>query len=365
MRGSGGEVDEVVWSALDRYFAGRCSADEAELVRAWATDPVHAIELSQARQVWEAAAAAPPRFDAEAAVVALRAARAGVRRTDVLPLPRARTPFRAAVVRGTAPSWIGALVAAGIVAAVGVAGWWIGTQALPSHPRPAAEPPMHVYATTRGQRAEVMLVDGTRVWLSVDSRLRVPESYGARSRMVYLEGEGYFAVRHDARHPFAVRTASAIAEDVGTEFLVRAYGGERGATVAVAEGSVSLRPGATDITADSATASARGVTLTPGQMAELDSSGTLTVTPGVDVQAMLGWRDGRLELRRVPLERAAREIERWYDVHIVVPDSALARVSVTASFTNQSLDEVLGVLARTLGARYTRRGDEVRLMSGP
>ena len=80
-----------------------------------------------------------------------------------------------------------------------------------------------------------------RVTLNAGSRLRWRADYGARTREVQLEGEGYFEVRHDGARPFRVHAPGAVAEDLGTRFTVRAYPEGSGVEVAVAEGRVALR----------------------------------------------------------------------------------------------------------------------------
>lgn len=100
------------------------------------------------------------------------------------------------------------------------------------------------YATHVGERRIVLLQDGTRLTLGPLSRVRIAPDYGRRSREVTLNGEAYFAVVHDSRHPFAVLTNNVTITNVGTEFNVRGYNGE--VRVAVAKGEVMIgegRPG--------------------------------------------------------------------------------------------------------------------------
>ena len=74
-----------------------------------------------------------------------------------------------------------------------------------------------------GQRAELVLADGTKVWLNSRSRLTFPGSFGEDTRKVKLDGEGYFAVKSDAEHPFIVETNRYDVRALGTEFNVIAY----------------------------------------------------------------------------------------------------------------------------------------------
>jgi ferric-dicitrate binding protein FerR (iron transport regulator) len=125
--------------------------------------------------------------------------------------------------------------------------------------------------------------------------------------------------------------------------------------VTVGEGKVALGRG---------TERSDGVSLAQGQHGEIDASGFVTVSSGVNIDNELAWRSGRLELRHVPLSRAAHDIGRWYDIEISFADSSLASVPVTASFGSESVDDAMRVLATTLDARYTRQGTQVRLVTG-
>lgn len=336
---------EPDWILVDRYLSGECTPDEAKAIDAWiAMDPSHARLLESMRVVWTEAATPLPQVDEQAAWQAFQARRGEVKR-----------PVRAAVAvpslqlsrtRGTPWMWP---LAAGLLLAAGAAGWWKHTEDV----RLAEAAPPREYITARGQRAEVTLIDGTRVWLSTDTRLEVPQSYGAITRDVTLNGEAYFVVQHDADRPFRVRAGGSVSEDLGTEFDVRAYPGDSEAVVIVASGRVALRP------VESPSVRATATELTRGQMGRLDRSGDVRVVDGVDFAGALAWRQGHLAFEERPLRDVARELERWYDIDIALDDTALSSAPLTASFTNQSADEALAIVAGALGARYTRDGRTV------
>src|SRR5207247_5648605 len=131
----------------------------------------------------------------------------------------------------TATVWPARIAAAVALLVAGAAFW--------SRRSPPAAP--REYATAPGHRAALTLPDGSRVLLSVGTRLLVPRDYGVVVRAVELEGEAYFAVRHDPARPFLVRTEHGTTEDLGTEFDVRAYRDEQSLQVVVATGRVALR----------------------------------------------------------------------------------------------------------------------------
>ena len=210
------------------------------------------------------------------------------------------------------------------------------------------------YATARGQRAEVSLRDGSRVLLSVDTRLRVARDYGVRDRVVDLEGEAYFVVRHDARRPLIVRTPHGIAEDLGTEFGVRAYRREGDLQVIVRAGSVAMRR-----SDDSGPAL---MTLGPGDRGVVDARGRVTLTSEVPLDSYLSWTSGRLVFDDVPLGTVIPQLERWYDLDIQLSDSSLGNERITIVLTTESPDEALSAVARVLNLRVVRAERSVQLV---
>ena len=216
----------------------------------------------------------------------------------------------------------------------------------------AAEPP-RVYATARAQRAEVRLVDGSRVSLAPESRLTVPAAFDGPRREVTLEGEAYFDVVHDTTRPFAVRAREAVVDDIGTRFAVRAYRSERAVRVVVTHGQVQLR-------SRSAPAGS-GALLDPGMLARIDSAGATAVRTGVDTARYVSWRTGRLDFSGTRLGDVAVELGRWYDVDVRLADPALAERRLTARVDGLALARVLDQLAISLDVRVTRRGRTVTL----
>src|SRR5207247_8646090 len=113
----------------------------------------------------------------------------------------------------TATVWPARIAAAVALLVAGAALW--------SRRSPPAPP--REYATAPGQRAALTLPDGSRVLLSVGTRLLVPRDSGVVGRSVQLGGDAYFVVRHDPGRPFLVRTAHGTTGDLGTEVVVSAF----------------------------------------------------------------------------------------------------------------------------------------------
>jgi transmembrane sensor len=213
---------------------------------------------------------------------------------------------------------------------------------------------MRELVAPNGERTTATLADGSRVILNAGSTLRYSADIERGSRDVYLDGEGYFEVTHDAGRPFRVHARHGVAHDLGTRFSVRAYPELARVEVVVAEGRVSLRrdqPAASD-----------SVILAPGQLGRLDQSGPPSVV-SVDTAAFIGWTGGSLVLEGLTLDEVLPQLQRRFDVEIRITDRALASRRVFARFRDESLTQVLDALSLALGARYERSGRVVTLHS--
>lgn len=348
--------DDVPWSLLDRYFSGECTDAEVARVKAWLdADPEHSRLLATIQEVWALSSMPGRRFDVDAAWAAVRA-RAAASQKAPAPTDEDANPLRSAGAAARRQSWrerlaaipLRAVASAALFIAAGVAvlvRWGL---------HDGREPSMHAYATATGQRAELRLSDGTRIVLSAASRIRIPEDYGHDERTVFLDqGEAFFEVRHDASRPFRVLAAGAVAEDLGTEFLVQANAQDSTVQVVVATGAVALR-------ADRAKPT-EGVVLRSRQLGRIDASGGIAVDSGVNIDAYFAWLEGHLSFDQVPLGVVIRDLERWYGVPIRLADPSLAAVPVTASFRDQPFDEIVRVLAAALDIPFTRTAEGVVL----
>lgn len=330
-----------MWLLLDRYLSGEGSVAEVETVRAWLADnPARAASLAELKRIREVAAHRPPARSADAAWAA-------VAHTAGLPLPRRRiTPLATRRVTERSPRWLAAASAVFVLLASGV----IIRYAAQRSPVPLEAAAPHIYVTQPGQRAEVNLVDGTRVMLAPASRLVVPGDFDITRRDVTLEGRAMLTVVHNEQKPFTVRTRSAVARDVGTRFEVSAYPEERDVIIIVAEGSVTLR--------DSSTPPSRAITLPRGYLGRLAPGGAAT-SERADTDRLTAWTDGSLEFDDTPVPAALAELARWFDLDVRIADPALAERRVTAVLRDQALPDILDVFAVGLGARVERHGRTV------
>ncbi len=351
-------ITEKDWARLARFVAGECSAEESEALRRWiASDPERERVVALMQRVSAASGLDPRVWDTGAAWERFRRRAAG---TQVCQMNARRPgPRRVLTLAVSAPehgarhrAW--AIAASVVLAMAGGlwmahhAGAWIGWRSTSTPVAPSRE-----YTTKRAQLAQVRLSDGTTVTLAAESRLVVPAGYGSAHRTVTLDGEAYFDVVHDDRVPFVVHAGLGVVRDLGTTFAVRHYSGDPRVRVVVAEGRVALRP--------SGVPPAMAPVLGRGDLGQLDSTGTVTVTHNVDVTRYIGWTHGHLTFYDTPLADALVQLGRWYDVRFVLADSGLRARRITMSIPTTSVDGLVEAIDLALHLRAERRGDTIML----
>ncbi len=195
------------------------------------------------------------------------------------------------------------------------------------------------YKTSRGQKIDVELPDGTRVKLNSNSHLSYPSKFEGDTREVELQGEAYFDVTHDASKPFIVHSGDASTKVLGTSFNVNANASA--VTVTLVEGKVNV-------------STANGeATLTPNQQAIITSGSTDVNTRDVDVSGYTAWANNRLIFENMKLEEAFEILENWYNVDINVNDDAIKNCVITGKYENESLENVLSSFRFMLKMDYS------------
>ena len=206
-----------------------------------------------------------------------------------------------------------------------------------------------VRTTTRGQKMDVFLPDGTQVRLNSNSHISYPEKFSDDTREVTLDGEAYFKVTHDATKPFIVHTGNTSTTVLGTSFNV--HSDQKAVTVTLVEGKVDV-------------STATGVaTLSPNQQAIIKSGSENINTQPVDVGNYTAWTTNSLIFDNIPLSEVFATMENWYNVDIEVNSKALNDCIITARYENESLENVMNSLRFMLKVQY-QINDHAVVVSG-
>lgn len=205
--------------------------------------------------------------------------------------------------------------------------------------------------TVKGQRSNLRLSDGSVVFLNSSTTLKIPQDYGKETRTLYLEGEAFFEVTHDESNPFIVISDGVFTKDLGTQFNISAYDTGR-VEVAVKEGLVSIGRMEDGIPQRDI------VEITPNKVGVLRDIGGLTISDIENMDKYVGWMEGRLVFQETPFLEVVRRLERWYDIEFQmdsISEDVMER-TLTATYDNMPMSEVLQVMAVSLKLSYERDG---------
>jgi len=175
--------------------------------------------------------------------------------------------------------------------------------------------------TPRGGQYQLVLPDGTKVWLNAASPIRYPTAFAGKERKVSVTGEAYFEVAQNAAMPFVVSIGATGNKGeimvLGTHFNVNAYDDEETVRTTLLEGAIEMKK-------DDAK-----VFVKPMQQAQLSKTGDIRLVNDVDVEDVIAWKNGKTSCKNMELKDIMREVSRWYDVDIVYENAIEDRYTVT------------------------------------
>lgn len=195
-----------------------------------------------------------------------------------------------------------------------------------------------------GKQSEITLADGTHIWLNSGSQLSYPSDFKANSREVYLSGEAFFDVAHDASKPFYVVTRDFRIKVLGTKFNVSCYSDDRTIQTVLLEGMVS---------AGKNKLFAKSVELLPGERMVYDKTEDRFSKDNVDVQLYASWMNGYLIFENEPIHKVIKKLERYYNQKI-----APGKVPETITFSGKldlkgNLNDVLENISYASSVKIT------------
>jgi transmembrane sensor len=160
-------------------------------------------------------------------------------------------------------------------------------------------------STPRAAQYQLVLSDGTKVWLNAASSLRYPTAFTGKDRSVELTGEGYFEVTKNKEKPFLVRTNGMEVSVLGTHFNIMAYEDENAIQTTLIEGVVNVRyDKQTDL-------------LKPGKQAILRRDNNSLTVSDANVNQAVAWKNGYFYFDKSDIKEIMRQVGRWYDLDIV------------------------------------------------
>lgn len=211
-----------------------------------------------------------------------------------------------------------------------------------------------------GSKTRVVLPDGSEVTLNSGSYLRYPATFDSLSRYAFIQGEAFFDIHKNARHPFIVKTNDITIKVLGTKFNVKSYTDEKTVETTLVSGSIEIY-GNQKLSAEKSPV----LLLKPNQQAIFEKqTGTIAiaekerqarnqsikpikpflVNKKVDVDPVIAWKDNRLIFRDESFATLSTKLERWYNVDIEIRDPELSSALFSGIFEKETVEQALNAL---------------------
>lgn len=318
---------QIVRALIGEYHVNRFFPDVESAVQRWLIGPEHEELKNKALELqWEEMEV--PEYNARKSYEAVMRKLSAAQTKKVIPLKRLIVRVAAVIVP---------LLVLGTVA---VMRWT------------ASEPPRIAYSVPWGERGELALPDGSRLWVNAGSTVSYPEKFARKKREITLEGEAYFEVASDVKRPFVVTAEGLSIAVTGTEFNIRAFPGQEQLAVTVARGSVAV------------TTPDRTVhPLAPDRQLAYNIETGRSVVSEVDASLLSGWRAGKLVFDAQSFDDMVGQLQMYYGVPFRIDGPLRIPGRYTIQFDPGSpVGEVLEILTYLVGDfEYDISPQEVRI----
>lgn len=204
----------------------------------------------------------------------------------------------------------------------------------------------------RGGQYQVILSDGSKVWLNAASSLRFPVAFSGNTRTVEVSGEAYFEIAPDVKQPFMVESGNTKVEVLGTHFNINAYPDRKNIRTTLEQGSVRVVEGD------------ESIVLKPGEQASTNQqTGNLQVQT-VNLAAALAWKNGLFYFENTNIKEIMNEISRWYNVDVVYETNDLSNKNFNGIISRYSnVDAVLKRFSLTGTVHFKVDGRTIVVMN--
>ncbi|TRX38856.1 DUF4974 domain-containing protein [Flavobacterium sp. ZT3R18] len=231
-------------------------------------------------------------------------------------------------------------MAAAVIVIIGLGSWFNYSTAIENLLFPLV---YEKSVTLSGENATIRLSDGTLIHLNAESVLKYPNKFSGNTREVYLEGEAFFEVAKDKKHPFIIHSSKMDTKVVGTSFNILAYPDQKNQEVSVVTGKVSV----------SSTVTKQNVLVFPGQKATVEKgTNNLKAYSQINISTIASWRKNILVFEDVAVNEVVATMERHYGVKIKIQNESLQNLIINASFEEAEPEQVLNLLCKSIDASY-------------
>lgn len=219
--------------------------------------------------------------------------------------------------------------------------------------KPELKEALNKVIVSYGKKSMIVLSDGTKVWLNAGSQLVYPAFFSNDTREVSLVGEAFFDVTKNPEKPFIVKASDVNVQVLGTRFDISAYPEDKIIQTVLEEGKINLKYEENGLFKRDHTLS-----MTPNQMVEFDRSSRETASSIVNVSKYVSWKEGMLEFEKVNLNKALKQIERFYNVNITLGSEQIGEFKLSGKLDlKNTAEDVLNVIKLTLPVNWQRKAN--------
>jgi ferric-dicitrate binding protein FerR (iron transport regulator) len=220
-----------------------------------------------------------------------------------------------------------------------------------------------VYFTTiaeRGQKSQIVLPDGSKVWLNSETELKYSANFGKQNRFVELTGEAFFEVAKDPRIPFIVSTGYTKVRVKGTSFNIKAYAAEDEIETSLIEGKIELT-----MYPDPSNTSQKTIEMFPGQSLIFNKVNKKLKQNNAETDENIGWKNNQLIFRNDSFDNLVKKIERWYNVEIIYDEAKLKDQRLTVElYQGERLDRLVEIIELAISVDCTIDGNKIYVKTG-
>jgi ferric-dicitrate binding protein FerR (iron transport regulator) len=201
-------------------------------------------------------------------------------------------------------------------------------------------------ATGRGNQYQLILPDGSKVWLNAASSITYPTAFVGAERKVSITGEAYFEIAKNEKAPFIVESKDVQIQVLGTHFNVNTYDDEDALKTTLLEGSIKVG----------------NSILRPGQQAILSRDNTpIKLVDHPDIDEVMAWKNGAFKFNDATIESIMRQMARWYDVEVVY-DTRVSQHFIADVPRDVPASELLKLLELTDQVHFKIEGKKITVI---
>lgn len=206
------------------------------------------------------------------------------------------------------------------------------------------------YTAAMGKRQQIRLKDSSTVTLFPGSTLDVPDNFNRKNRNVILKGRAFFQVAHNISKPFLVKSGQLTTKVLGTSFEVNAAGTANISTITLRTGKVGVSYSGKEV-----------ARLIPNQRITYNTQINKFKIEEIDAAQAMLWVNGELSYDLAPLALICQDMERWYNVKIIISNPELLNKKITTSFKDLPVEKVLDMLSVTTGLSYAVKENQITI----